>query len=203
MLPRAFVRRLRLIRQVLHRSPYLSLSEASASQFLLPHQAIETAFQKKYGLSPSRTRYKHARKHHKSLPKSSPRPTPSLCDTPPGVQPVSASEIDIGDTSGPRIALTFDAGEPSEPTALILDILVKYHLHVTFFVTGEWANQNPDLVRHIHADGCEIGNHTMHHLDLRTLTDLQVCSELTQASQVIANLTGVTAPRPYSRPPSG
>lgn len=134
--------------------------------------------------------------------KPSPRPTPSLCDTPPGVQPVSPSEIDIGDTSRPRIALTFDAGGPSEPTARILDILATYHLHVTFFVTGEWANQNPDLVRRIHVDGHEIGNHTMHHLDLRTLTDSQVCSELTQANQVIANLTGVTA-RPYFRPPYG
>jgi peptidoglycan/xylan/chitin deacetylase (PgdA/CDA1 family) len=57
-------------------------------------------------------------------------------------------------------------------------------------------------VRRIHADGDKIGNHTMHHFDLRTLPDEQVCSELNQANQVLTNLTGVTT-RPYYRPPYG
>src|SRR6516162_971816 len=87
--------------------------------------------------------------------------TSSSCDTPPDAQPVSAAEIDIGDTSRALIALTFDAGGPSAPTARILDILAKHQAHSTFFITGEWANQNPDLVRLIHCDGHEIGNHTL------------------------------------------
>src|ERR1700757_2081710 len=52
--------------------------------------------------------------------------TSSSCDTPPDVQTVSAAEIDIGDTSKPVIALTFDAGGPSAPTARILDTLAKH-----------------------------------------------------------------------------
>lgn len=93
-------------------------------------------------------------------PTPTPRPTPSPCDTPPGVQPVSPVEIDIGNTSRPRIALMFDAGGPAEPTSRILDILAKHGVHVTFFITGDWANQNPALVRRIYAEGHEIGNHT-------------------------------------------
>lgn len=131
-----------------------------------------------------------------------PRPTPSPCDTPAGVQPVSAAEIDIGNTGRPRIALTFDAGGPSEPTARILDILAQHHVHSTFFITGDWANLNPDLVRRISNEGHEIGNHTMHHPDLRTLPDQEVCTELNQADQVISSLTGITT-RPYYRPPYG
>ena len=131
-----------------------------------------------------------------------PQPTPSSCATPSGVQTVSATEIAIGNTSKPRIALTFDAGGPSEPTAHILNILAKYHVHSTFFITGDWANLNPDLVRLIHNEGHEIGNHTMHHPDLRTLPDQGVCTELNQAEQVISSLTGVTT-RPYYRPPYG
>ncbi len=131
-----------------------------------------------------------------------PQPTLSSCSTPAGVQPVSATEIDIGNTGKPRIALTFDAGGPSEPTARILDILAKHHVHSTFFITGDWANLNPDLVRRIHIEGHEIGNHTMHHPDLRTLSDQEICTELNQADQVISSLTGVTT-RPYYRPPYG
>ncbi len=131
-----------------------------------------------------------------------PQPTQSSCLTPPGVQLVSAAEIAIGNTSRPRIALTFDAGGPSEPTGRILDILAKHHVHSTFFITGDWANLNPDLVRRIHNEGHEIGNHTMHHPDLRTLSDQGVCTELNQAERVISSLTGVTT-RPYYRPPYG
>jgi peptidoglycan-N-acetylglucosamine deacetylase len=142
------------------------------------------------------------------IPTITPRPTPtpsappSACDTPPGVQPVSAVEIDNGNTSRPRIALTFDAGGPSTPTGRILDILAKHHVHSTVFITGDWANLYPDLVRRIHNDGHEIGNHTMHHKDLRTLSDVEVCNELNQANQVISGITGVTT-RPYYRPPYG
>lgn len=128
--------------------------------------------------------------------------TSSSCDTPPDVQPVSAAEIDIGNTNRPVIALTFDAGGPSEPTARILDTLANHQVHSTFFITGDWADQNPDLVRRIHNDGHEIGNHTMHHPDLRTLSDQGLCTELNQADQVISSLTGVTT-RPYYRPPYG
>jgi peptidoglycan/xylan/chitin deacetylase (PgdA/CDA1 family) len=118
------------------------------------------------------------------------------------VQPVPAAEIDIGTSGRPRIALTFDAGGPSEPTARILDILAQHHVHSTFFITGDWANLNSDLVRRISNEGHEIGNHTMHHPDLRTLQDQGVCTELNQADQVISTLTGVTT-RPYYRPPYG
>jgi peptidoglycan/xylan/chitin deacetylase (PgdA/CDA1 family) len=128
--------------------------------------------------------------------------TSSSCDTPPDVQPVSAAEIDIGNTSRPVIALTFDAGGPSQPTARILDTLANHQVHSTFFITGDWANENPDLVRRIHNDGHEIGNHTMHHPDLRTLSDQGLCTELNQADQVISSLTGATT-RPYYRPPYG
>lgn len=130
------------------------------------------------------------------------QPTLSSCDRPPGLQPVSAAEIALGTTSRPRIALTFDAGGPSEPTARILDILAKHSIHSTFFITGDWANLNPDLVRRIHNEGHEIGNHTMHHPDVRTVSDQGVCTELNQAEQVISSLMEVTT-RPYYRPPYG
>lgn len=128
--------------------------------------------------------------------------TSSSCDTPPDVQRTTPAEIDTGNTAGPLIALTFDAGGPSAPTARILDTLAQHQVHSTFFITGDWANQNPDMVRRIHNNGHEIGNHSMHHPDLRSLPDQGVCTQLSEADQVIATLTGVTT-RPYFRPPYG
>ena len=128
--------------------------------------------------------------------------TSSSCDTPPDVQPVSAAEIDTGDTSKPVIAVTFDAGGPSEPTAHILDVLAKHNVHSTFFITGDWANKNPDLLRRIRNEGHELGNHTMHHPDLRSLSDQALCTELSQAEQVVSSIAGAST-RPYFRPPYG
>jgi peptidoglycan/xylan/chitin deacetylase (PgdA/CDA1 family) len=60
----------------------------------------------------------------------------------------------------------------------------------------------PNLVQRIWQDGHEIGNHTMHHQDLTTLSDTQVCIELHQAESALSEITGHTT-RPYYRPPYG
>jgi peptidoglycan/xylan/chitin deacetylase (PgdA/CDA1 family) len=116
--------------------------------------------------------------------------------------PVSATEIDIGNTSKPQVALTFDAGGEVAPAPQILSILNKRGVHATWFFTGSWAEQNPEIVRHVADSGYEIGNHTVTHPDLTTLTNTQVCKELTQAEKIISAIAGRTT-RPYFRPPFG
>lgn len=138
-------------------------------------------------------------------PTNTPAPTAtpySACGTPPGIMPVSSVEVVRGRTDLPLIALTFDAGGAATPTSQILDILAKHHLHVTWFITGDWANDNPNLLRRVVADGHETGNHTMTHPDLTTLSDTQVCRELLQAEQAISGITSHTT-RPFFRPPYG
>lgn len=136
------------------------------------------------------------------IPTATPVPVPDPCDTPPGVEVVSSEEIDIGNTSKPQVALTFDAGGEVPPASTILSILNKRGVHATWFFTGNWAEQNPDIVRNVAHSGYEIGNHTVTHPDLTTLSDTQVCHELTQAEKIISGIAGRTT-RPYFRPPFG
>lgn len=56
--------------------------------------------------------------------------------------------------------LTFDDG-PSANTEQILDILKKYNIKATFFVTGNSSNK--ELYRRIVNEGHAIGNHTYSH----------------------------------------
>lgn len=58
--------------------------------------------------------------------------------------------------------MTFDDG-PSYHTREILDILRSYEVQATFFLLGKNAAQFPMLVRHIHEEGHEIGNHSYSH----------------------------------------
>lgn len=65
--------------------------------------------------------------------------------------------------AGSRLALTFDGGDAANGTDELLDLLDRLHLRVTLFVTGEFIEQHPALVRRAVLTGHEIGNHTYSH----------------------------------------
>jgi len=65
-----------------------------------------------------------------------------------------------------KVALTFDGGSGAGDTALILDTLASRQVTATFFLTGEFIQRNPDLVRRIVTAGHEVGNHMWSHLHL-------------------------------------
>lgn len=67
-----------------------------------------------------------------------------------------------GNRAEPRIALTFDDG-PSEQTEAILKLLEKYGAKATFFLTGQRAEQRPELVEKIRQAGHQIEAHGYWH----------------------------------------
>ena len=68
----------------------------------------------------------------------------------------------------PKIALTFDDG-PSRYTEKLLEGLQKRGVKASFFMIGESAERNQDLVRRVKEEGHLIGNHTYHHVDVTKL----------------------------------
>ena len=71
--------------------------------------------------------------------------------------------ISRGCTGKNCVALTFDDG-PSEPTTRqVLDLLDKYSVQATFFVSGANTLKHPDIIREIIVRGHAIGNHSFHH----------------------------------------
>ncbi len=103
---------------------------------------------------------------------------------------------------GRRVALTFDAGAGAEPAPLILDTLRKYGVHVTFFLTGKWAEENPDLVRRMAAEGHEFGNHTYSHPHLLSRDEEAIREEIRKTERIVRELAGQST-QPYLRPPYG
>ncbi len=101
-----------------------------------------------------------------------------------------------------RIALTFDAGASGETIPVILDTLRQRHINITMFITGKFAEQYPDGVKQMAADGNELGNHTYSHLDSLTISDGQLAEELAHTEQIMQGLTGLST-KPYWRPPYG
>ena len=109
----------------------------------------------------------------------------------------------LGDPSKQVIYLTFDAGYENGNTEKILDILKKHEVSAAFFLVGNYVEKNADLVRRMVEEGHIVGNHTMHHKDMRTLTDRDAfAKELRDLEELFRETTGKELPRFY-RPPQG
>jgi peptidoglycan-N-acetylglucosamine deacetylase len=95
------------------------------------------------------------------------------------------------------VALTFDDGPDPLYTGSILDVLKKKNIKATFFVLGENAKQNPDLLKRINVEGHEIGNHGYSH----SYTSSQFVGELARTDEVIYN--SIKQHTLFYRPPGG
>jgi peptidoglycan/xylan/chitin deacetylase (PgdA/CDA1 family) len=105
-------------------------------------------------------------------------------------------------TKNAAVALTLDAGASAAPTTAILDALAARDVQITFFLSGDWIVNNPELTRRIIADGHEVGNHSVSHPDFRLISDEQIGVELDGMSDALYAAAGVR-PAPYLRPPYG
>jgi peptidoglycan/xylan/chitin deacetylase (PgdA/CDA1 family) len=126
--------------------------------------------------------------------------------TPPTVAPRSKASLPQEISRGPQtrhvVALTFDAGGETDGLPRLLSALKAAKIHCTFFLTGRWASQHPELAREIRADGHEIGNHTWSHPDLTRLGDQQVRNEILRNDALLTPIIG-HSPRPLFRAPYG
>ena len=88
------------------------------------------------------------------------------------------------------ISLTFDDGPDPNYTPAILDILKRYKVPGTFFVTGINVQDNLPIVKRIYDEGHEIGNHTLLHPNLELLSDDRIRLELRATGRLIEGITG-------------
>ena len=65
-----------------------------------------------------------------------------------------------------KIYLTFDEGYENGYTAKILDTLNEKNVSAVFFITGDYAKKEGDLVRRMIDEGQLVGNHTWRHYSM-------------------------------------
>src|SRR5262249_12790075 len=105
-----------------------------------------------------------------------------------------------GSTAGNSVSLTFDDGPHPELTPRILDALSEFGAKATFFMIGERAGAQPDILRRIIAEGHTLGSHTQHHVDL-SRTGYGTARRECRESREILNQAGAKVT--YLRPPWG
>jgi peptidoglycan-N-acetylglucosamine deacetylase len=95
-----------------------------------------------------------------------------------------------GKPNSKEVVLTFDDGPDPTYTPQILDILDKHHIKGTFFIIGENALLHPKLVKRMHNEGHEMGNHTFTHANVASMNPMQIRMELNATQRLFQEITG-------------
>jgi peptidoglycan/xylan/chitin deacetylase (PgdA/CDA1 family) len=95
------------------------------------------------------------------------------------------------DTEEKKVALTFDAAWGNEDIPDILNILQKYEVKATFFMTGEWINKYPKDVKRIAEAGHDLANHSENHKQMTQLSADQCKDEIMKVHNRVKDLTGI------------
>lgn len=98
------------------------------------------------------------------------------------------------------VAITYDDG-PGAETNRLLDKLKAKNAHASFMVVAPSAEQHPELLKRMKAEGHTIGNHTKSHRQLNTLSPAQVSQEIDAGNAAIKKATGQNTR--WVRPPYG
>ena len=83
----------------------------------------------------------------------------------------------------------------------ILDVLKESNVKAVFFITGHYLNTQSDLVKRMLEEGHTVGNHTVNHKSLPTLSDTEIEKELMDLHKALYDKFGYEMT--YFRPPKG
>ncbi len=105
-------------------------------------------------------------------------------------------------TDEKNLYLTFDNGYEQGYTPEVLRILKKHQVPATFFVTGHYVKEEPELIQQMVKDGHIVGNHSDTHPDFTQLSKEEIKEELDRVEKEVAQLTDQKE-MAYVRPPRG
>lgn len=100
------------------------------------------------------------------------------------------------------IYLTFDEGYENGYTGQILDTLKEKNVKAAFFITGPYLDKEEELVRRMVTEGHTVGNHTVNHPSMPSITDDEKLEkEVLDLDRKFFDLFGSSMK--YIRPPMG
>lgn len=105
------------------------------------------------------------------------------------------------ETDKKKIALTFNCAWDDTGFEKLMTILREENIKCTFFFVGSFCEAYPNVVKRVHEEGHEIGNHSMLHNDPVKQEYSEIVSDISRCNDVIYSLTGEKCK--LYRPPSG
>ncbi len=107
----------------------------------------------------------------------------------------------INRTEEKVINLTFDQGYENGFTGKILDTLKEKGVKATFFVVGDYAERQPELVRRMIDEGHTVGSHSVNHYSMPELSVEEATEEIMGLHEYMLKNFGIQMN--LFRPPKG
>ncbi len=107
----------------------------------------------------------------------------------------------INDTDEKVINLTFDQGYENGFTSMILDTLKEKGVKATFFVVGDYAERQPELVQRMIDEGHTVGSHSVNHYSMPELSVEEATEEVMGLHRYMLEHFGIQMT--LFRPPKG
>lgn len=87
-------------------------------------------------------------------------------------------------------AITFDCAWGADDIPQILDTLKEADIKATFFMVGQWAEKNPEMVKEMAMEGHDLANHSYSHFRMGSLDREMQSSEIKKCGDVIEKIAG-------------
>ncbi len=107
----------------------------------------------------------------------------------------------INETEEKVINLTFDQGYENGFTSMILDTLKEKGVKATFFVVGDYAERQPELVKRMIEEGHTVGSHSVNHYSMPELSVEEATAEIMGLHEYMLENFGIQMT--LFRPPKG
>lgn len=107
----------------------------------------------------------------------------------------------IRETEEKVINLTFDQGYENGFTSAILDTLKEKGVKATFFVVGDYAERQPELVQRMIDEGHTVGSHSVNHYSMPELSIEEMTDEIMGLHKYMIENFGIQMT--LFRPPKG
>lgn len=107
----------------------------------------------------------------------------------------------INSTEEKVINLTFDQGYENGFTAKILDTLKEKGVKATFFIVGDYAKREPELVKRMIDEGHTVGSHSVHHYSMPEISAEEMIEEIMGLHDYVLKNFGIQMN--LFRPPKG
>ncbi|HEX2944651.1 MAG TPA: polysaccharide deacetylase family protein [Clostridia bacterium] len=113
-----------------------------------------------------------------------------------GVMKVFAAEKDLPiysvETPDKAVSITFDCAWEANDIPDILQTLREAGVRASFFVVGQWAEKNPDMIKLMAEEGHDVANHSYSHFRMGSLDRATASREIKQCGDLLTGLTGET-----------
>ena len=102
----------------------------------------------------------------------------------------ASSDISHGPRTKANVALTFHGAGAPDFADPLLKLFKATNTRVSIFAVGTWLVSEPAIAARIISEGHDLGNHTMTHTQMKTISAKHVDSEIAQCAAELKKLIG-------------